>query len=117
MRTMIQKLKSTKLWCAIAGMIIGIAIAMGGDTGTIQTVAGAVTSLVSLVTYIITEGRVDAAAVGQTVSDIQNAVDAVATIKNEKDSTNLPESDETKKTPTEVMNNSEYRDTQPVVEQ
>ena len=28
-------------------------------------------------TYIVTEGRVDAAAVGKTVQDIQNAVDAI----------------------------------------
>ena len=56
-RTIWQKLKSTKLWCAIAGIAVGAAIALGVDAGTIQTVAGAVTSIAALMTYIITEGR------------------------------------------------------------
>lgn len=86
MRTILQKLKSTKLWCAIAGIVIGAAIALGADESIIETVAGAVTSLISLVTYIVTEGRVDAAAVGKTVQDIQNAVDAI-TDSNSDEST------------------------------
>lgn len=92
MRTFFQKLKSTKLWCAIAGVAVGVAIALGGDAGTIQTVAGAVTSLVSLVTYIITEGKVDAAAVGRTVSDIQDAVEVVGKSDREKAPPDFPES-------------------------
>lgn len=76
-RTIWQKLKSTKLWCAAAGVATGIYVALGGQAGDLQTVAGAVTALVSLVTYIIAEGRVDAAAVGQTVQAVQDAVDAV----------------------------------------
>lgn len=77
-RTIWQKLKSTKLWCAIAGIAMGIALALGGNPDTIQTVAGAVTALVSLVTYIVTEGKVDAAAVGDTVGKVQDAVEAVS---------------------------------------
>ena len=76
-RTIWQKLKSTKLWCAIAGIATGIAIALGADANSIQTVTGAVTALVSLVTYIVTEGKVDAAAVGDTVGKVQDAVEAV----------------------------------------
>ena len=76
-RTIWQKLKSTKLWCTAAGVATGIYVALGGQAGDVQTVAGAVTALVSLVTYIIAEGRVDAAAVGQTVHAVQDAVDAV----------------------------------------
>ena len=41
-RTVLQKLKSTKLWCAIAGIATGIAIALGADAGTIQTITGAI---------------------------------------------------------------------------
>ena len=47
MRTILQKLKSTKLWCAIAGIVIGAAIALGADESIIETVAGAVTSLLN----------------------------------------------------------------------
>jgi len=80
-RTIWQKLSSTKLWCAIAGVAVGAAIALGVDAGTIQTVAGAVTSIAALVTYIVTEGKIDAAAVGSTVQAVQDAVTAV---KNEE---------------------------------
>jgi hypothetical protein len=79
-RTFLQKLKSTKLWCAIAGIAVGAAIALGVDSNTIQTVAGAVTSVAALVTYIVTEGKIDAAAVGKTVQAVEDAVNAV---KNE----------------------------------
>ena len=76
-RTLTQKLKSTKLWACIAGVGVGIAIYMGADADTIQTVAGAVTALASVITYIITEGRVDFAAVTQTVELIGEAVEAL----------------------------------------
>ena len=76
-RTVIQKLKSTKLWCAIAGIATGIAIALGADAGTIQTITGAITALVSAVTYIITEGKIDAKSVGTAVESAKNAVDVI----------------------------------------
>ena len=76
-RTIAQKLRSTKLWLAIAGIATGIYIALGGSMDNVQTITGAVTALVSLVTYIITEGKVDAAAVGDTVGKVQEAVEAV----------------------------------------
>lgn len=59
----IRKLTSRKLWMAIAGVATGVAIALGGDASEIQSVTGAVTALVSAVTYIITEGKVDAASI------------------------------------------------------
>lgn len=76
-RTLAQKLKSTKLWACIAGVTVGIAIFMGADADTIQTVAGAVTALASVITYIVTEGKVDFAAVTQTVELIGEAVEAL----------------------------------------
>lgn len=60
-RTIWEKLKSTKLWCALAGLVIGAALALGADGESLGQVLGAVTAIVSAVTYIITEGRVDAA--------------------------------------------------------
>lgn len=60
-RTMLQKLKSTKLWCALAGLVLGAALAFGADGQSLGQVLGAVTAIVSSVTYIVTEGKVDAA--------------------------------------------------------
>ncbi len=56
-----RKLSSRKLWAAVAGIVAGLAMVFGLDGDTISNVAGAVVSVASLVTYIIAEGRVDAA--------------------------------------------------------
>jgi hypothetical protein len=63
----IRKLTSRKLWLAIAGIAAGIAMALGASQSEIATVAGAVTALISVITYIITEGKIDAAAVKATI--------------------------------------------------
>ena len=55
-----RKLSSRKLWAAAAGIVTGLAMVFGLDEGTISSVAGAVVSLASVVSYIITEGKVDA---------------------------------------------------------
>lgn len=57
-----RKLSSRKLWAAVAGIVAGLAMVFGLDESYITDVAGAVVSVASLVTYIITEGKVDAAA-------------------------------------------------------
>ena len=77
METLKKKLSSRKLWAAIAGVVAGLAMAFGLDEAVITSVAGAVVSVASLVTYIITEGKIDAAAVGSTVQAVQNAVEVV----------------------------------------
>lgn len=76
-KNIIRKLTSRKLWLAIAGVATGIAMVLGADASEIQTVAGAITSLVSAVAYIIVEGRVDAAGVQGTVFAIENALDVM----------------------------------------
>lgn len=55
-----RKIGSRKLLVAVAGILTGIALMMGADGEDINTVAGAFTSLASIMTYIITEGMVDA---------------------------------------------------------
>lgn len=72
---MMKKLTSRKLWAAIAGIVTGLAMVFGLDEGTISTVAGAVVSVASVLTYIITEGKVDAAAVKTAVEDVQEAAE------------------------------------------
>ena len=63
MKEIFRKLSSRKLAIAVAGIATGIALMLGADGEDINTVAGAITSLASIMTYIITEGVVDAKAV------------------------------------------------------
>lgn len=58
-----RKLTSRKLWLALAGVATGVFLALGGDASEIQTVAGSITALASALAYILTEGKIDAAAV------------------------------------------------------
>lgn len=72
-----QKLSSRKLWAAIFGVCSGLAMVFGLDEGTINTVAGAVVSVMSVMTYIVTEGKIDAAAVGNAAGQVQDAIDKI----------------------------------------
>ena len=56
MQNFLKKLTSRKFLAAL--MVFGV------DETTISTVAGAVTTVASVVSYIMSEGMVDAAAVG-----------------------------------------------------
>ena len=77
MYNIIQKLTSRKLWVALAGIVTGIAIALGADASEIQTVTGAVTAIVAAVTYIVMEGKIDAEAVKNAVESVQEAVEVL----------------------------------------
>lgn len=80
-----KKLSSRKLWAAVAGVVVGVATIFGADAGEISTVAGAVVSLFSVVAYIITEGRIDAAAVGDAAGKLQDAIDVVVGAEAEEE--------------------------------
>ena len=71
----LRKLSSRKLWLAIAGVATGIAMVLGVNTTDVSTVAGAITALVSVVTYIVTEGKVDAESVKNTIEITGDAID------------------------------------------
>lgn len=77
MNTILMKLSSRKLWMAIAGIVTGIAMALGADTSEIGTVAGAVTTLISVVTYIAVEGKVDAEGVKNAIIEVQEAANVI----------------------------------------
>lgn len=81
MKSVLKKLSSRKLWTALAGLAAGLALAFGLDQEAVSAVAGAVVSVVSVVTYIVTEGRIDAAAVKTAIEDVQEAVEEVTTIE------------------------------------
>jgi len=75
--SLIKKLSSRKLWAAIAGVVMGVAMVFGLDENTISTVSGAVVAVVSVISYIVTEGKVDAAAVKTALEKVQEAADTV----------------------------------------
>lgn len=77
MSEIIRKLSSRKLWLALAGVTTGIAVALGINGSEITTVAGAITSLLSVITYIVTEGKIDAESVKTTIVKTQNAVETI----------------------------------------
>lgn len=74
MNTILKKLTSRKLWAAIAGVIMGIAMVFGLDENTISTVSGAVVAVVSVISYIVTEGKIDAAAVKKAAEAVQDVI-------------------------------------------
>ena len=77
MNEILRKLSSRKLWMAIAGVATGVAMALGADATEIDTVAGAVTALLSVVTYIRVEGKVDAEGVKNAIVEIQEAANVI----------------------------------------
>lgn len=55
-----KKLTSRKFWACVAGVVSGLAMVFGLDENVISSVAGAVMSAASIVTYILMEGKIDA---------------------------------------------------------
>lgn len=71
-----RKLSSRKLWAAVASIVTGLAMVFGLDEGTVSAVAGAVVSVASVITYIITEGRVDTESVKKALDQVQAGAEA-----------------------------------------
>lgn len=84
MKAFLKKLSSRKLWLAIAGVATGIAVALGVDSGDVSTVAGAVTAVISVVAYILTEGKIDAESVKNAIVDVQDVIGTFETLDHEE---------------------------------
>lgn len=78
MNNVMKKLSSRKLWAAAAGLVAGLAMVFGLDEGIITTVSGAVVTVASVIIYIVTEGKVDAAAVKKAAEEVQKAGEQLA---------------------------------------
>ena len=61
-----EKLTSRKFWAAVAGFVAGLAVVFGLDEDVITQVAGLVGSIASVVAFIVTEGKIDAASARKT---------------------------------------------------
>lgn len=81
MKEILRKLSSRKLWTALAGIAAGLALAFGLDQEAVASTAGAVVSVVSVVTYIVTEGRIDAEGVKKAIEDTQAAVEDIEEVQ------------------------------------
>ena len=84
MMEFLKKLTSRKFLTCIAGVILGVCMTFGLDEGTVNIIAGAVTSILSVGIYIYTEGKIDAAAVDKlkdTAGQVSGAIDAVNKIE------------------------------------
>ena len=84
MQAFIKKISSRKLWAAVVGVLTGLGMIFGLDADIISTVSGAVVALASVISYIITEGKVDAAAVKAAIEAAQKAKDAIEDDSNGK---------------------------------
>lgn len=74
MNQVMKKLTSRKLWAAIIGVMAGLAIVFGLDENVMNTACGAVVTAASLVTYIVTEGKVDVKAVTEKLQTFLNEI-------------------------------------------
>ena len=88
-RSFKDKLTSRKLWTAIAGVVTGIAMYFGADMGAASDIAGAAVIIASVVSYIIAEGKIDAANVAQTAHAIAVIAEALAD-EEEKEEVEVP---------------------------
>lgn len=73
-----RKLTSRKFWAAVVGVVTGLAMVFGLDDTIITTIAGAVTALASVITYIITEGKIDAESVKAATQALDSAKDTLS---------------------------------------
>ena len=83
MKEIIRKLSSRKLWLALAGVAAGLSMALGVDVSDLSAVAGAVTAIFSVVTYIQTEGKIDAERVKVAIEETQKAVETIKEVDGE----------------------------------
>jgi multisubunit Na+/H+ antiporter MnhC subunit len=84
MKEFLNKFKSRKFLTCIAGILMGACMYFGLDVSAVDKISGAVVAISSIITYIYTEGKIDAAAAGQikdAVDKVEEAVDAVEKIE------------------------------------
>lgn len=78
MSAFFKKFASRKFLLALIATIAGVVAMCGVPDGVVEAVSAALTALIPTVIYIITEGRIDAAAVGQIAGAVQDVAESVA---------------------------------------
>ena len=82
MTNFLNKISSRKFLTCVAGVIMGVCMVFGLDQGAVNTIAGAITSIASVVVYIYSEGKIDAAAVDKVKETVECVTDAIDAIDN-----------------------------------
>lgn len=77
MKSLLQKLKSRKFWMALIPAVAGVVLAFGADATVVGQISGALMALVSAMSYIITEGKIDEAAARLNAVALDRIVDSV----------------------------------------
>ena len=85
-----KKFSSRKFLLSLAGVVTGIAGMIGCNDNTIAVVAFVVLEVLSIVSYLICEGKIDAAAVDKGMNIAKEIMDAINAAK-ENDKSKLPE--------------------------
>lgn len=78
-----KKLLSRKLWVALAGIATGAAMALGLSQSEVATIAGAVTAALSVASYVVAEGKIDAAAVRMAANTLEQAAECFPRTEDE----------------------------------
>ena len=81
---MAKKLTSRKFILSALSLISGVAIALSEVGGKVGIIAGVIIAFAPAATYIITEGVIDAKAVGLTVSAVSTVSEAVETLRSDE---------------------------------
>ena len=71
--TIIKKLTSRKFIVSLITVFSGIALLLGADGDTVETISAAAMILAPSIIYCVTEGRIDASA----LSSLKDALDAI----------------------------------------
>ena len=80
----LKNLLSRKFLLALIGAVSGLAIALGADADFVQVLVGAATALASVVSYIVTEGKLDSEAVTLASEFVQKLIAAFEATKEQK---------------------------------
>lgn len=81
---MLEKFKSRKFLMAALSVIVGIMGMFGVADNTIEMVSSIALILIPIITYIVTEGKIDAAAVNQVVSSIDDIIDILMGVNDDE---------------------------------
>ena len=85
MTSFLSKFKSRKFLTCVAGVVVGACMYFGLDVSVVDKIAGAVVSAGSIITYIYTEGKIDAAAVNQIKDVASDIVDVAGDVNKIKE--------------------------------
>lgn len=80
---MLEKLKSRKFLMAAASVVIGILTMFGVPDSLLALISGAALIVIPVITYIFTEGKIDAAAVTLTAEAAKQIMALIEAYKTE----------------------------------